>query len=144
MNKTKIITIASTATMALAMLPITTHASATVPSKMRGAWYQNLSSVKRSNRTYVKMTTHSISYGSNASHSDFAGSNLRVAKLKQGWYRIGPKAFSIGDFKVKKVKIAGKYNTSLLQRYMAKSHYAEVFVRDHVALPLNDANYFLK
>ncbi|WP_054656137.1 hypothetical protein [Lentilactobacillus kisonensis] len=102
MNKTKIITIASTATMALAMLPITTHASATVPSKMRGAWYQNLSSVKRSNRTYVKMTTHSISYGSNASHSDFAGSNLRVAKLKQGWYRIGPKAFSIGDFKVKK------------------------------------------
>lgn len=145
MIKTKVITIASTAAMAFALLPITnTQASATVPAKMRGAWYQNLSSVKRNDRTYVKFTTHAISYGSNASHSDFAGANLRVAKLKKGWYRIGPKTFSIGDFKLKKIKINGKYRQALLQRYTSKSHYAEVFVRDHVALPLNSAQYFLK
>ncbi len=145
MRRKSLITGLSTVALSVALLPIVNiNASAsTVPAKMRGAWYQNLSSVKKYDRTFVKLTANSVRYGSNASQSKFSGANFHISKLKGGWYRIGSKVVSTGDYKLKKIKINGKYHTALLQRYTAKSHYAEVFVRNNVPLPLSKAQYFI-
>lgn len=143
MNK-KFIATLSAATIALSMMPITTtgvQASSKVPAKMRGAWYQNLASIK--DPTFVKLTARSIDTGTRSSHQKWTGSNFSIKKSKSGWYKMGYKNIITHYYKVKKIKISGKYRTALLDKYTPSSHYAEVYVRKNVTLPLGNSQYFL-
>lgn len=142
MNK-KVIATLTTITLAVSAMPISAtavQASSKVPSKMRGAWYQNLASIK--DPTFVKLTARSIDTGTRTSHQKWSGSNFSISKTKSGWYKMGYKNIITHYYKVKKIKINGKYHTALLNKYTPSSHYAEVYVRKNVTLPLGDSQYF--
>ena len=142
---TKFLVIAAfTFGVGFAITSLPSNASArTIPTGMRHNWYQNFTHTKLSDSSFIKLRATSIDSGTKQFHSKVTKSNLQVIKKTGGWYQIGAKGIANPAYKLKKLKIAGKYRVVLLKRYSTKSHYADVFVRSNVKLPLSQSDYFL-
>lgn len=145
MNKTKGIVLA---TLSLGLMGGTisaakpAQASTKIPSSLRHNWYMNLSSIK--DPSFVKFTATSMDMGDKGFHMKYKIKDLQVTKKKSGWYQIGPKGITNSTYKTKKIKIGNTKRTVLLQNYLGRSHYADVFVNGtKVTLPLGDSEYFL-